>query len=86
MFLTAFPDLEVVVHEIVGSRGRAGVRASIRGTHLGEIFGVRPTGERVDVALYEFHHLQDGRISHTWHVEDCFGMLNRIGAWPAKQR
>ncbi len=82
MFFRAFPDLKVVVHEIVGSAGRAGVRASITGTHLGEIFGVPPTGQAVDVALHEFHHLEDGRLTHTWHLEDWFGMLNKIGAWP----
>jgi predicted ester cyclase len=82
MFFSAFPDLKIVVHEMVGSAGHAGVRASITGTHLGEIFGVAPTGQSVDIALHEFHHLQDGRITHTWHLEDWFGMLNRIGAWP----
>lgn len=82
MFLEAFPDLKIIVHEIVGSGGHAGVRASIVGTHRGPIFGVAPTGEVVDVALHEFHHLKGGRITHTWHLEDWFGMLNRIGAWP----
>ncbi len=84
MFLAAFPDLEIVVHEIVGSGSHAGVRASIRGTHLGEIFGVPPTSQKVDVALHEFHHLKDGKITHTWHLEDWFGMLNKIGAWPPR--
>ena len=58
------------------------MRASITGTHRGEIFGVPPTGQAVDVALHEFHHLKDGRLTHTWHLEDWFGMLNKIGAWP----
>ena len=44
VFLSAFPDLRIVVHEIFGSPGRAGVRASITGTHLGEVMGVAPTG------------------------------------------
>jgi predicted ester cyclase len=82
MFLKAFPDLKIVVHEIVGSSGHAGARCSITGTHLGEIFGVAPTGKVVDVALHEFHHLKGGKITHTWHLEDWFGMLNYIGAWP----
>lgn len=83
MFFAAFPDMKILIHEIVGASGRAGVRASIIGTHLGAIFGVPPTGKSVEVALHEFHHLEGGRISHTWHVEDWFGMLNQIGAWPA---
>jgi hypothetical protein len=45
MFLNAFPDLKIVVHEIVGSEGRAGVRASIVGTHSGEILeSLQPEG------------------------------------------
>lgn len=82
MFFKAFPDIKVVIHEIVGTTGHAGVRASITGTHQGELFGVASTGQFVHVALHEFHHLKDGRITHTWHLEDWFGMLNRVGAWP----
>jgi predicted ester cyclase len=82
MFLNALPDMKILIHEIVGSAGRAGVRASIVGTHKGELLGVPPTGKTVDVALHEFHHLENGRITHTWHLEDWFGMLNKIGAWP----
>ncbi len=81
MFLSAFPDLKIIIHEIVGSSSRAGVRASIVGTHLGPIFGVAPAGQSVDIALHEFHHLREGRISHTWHLEDWLEMLNQIGAW-----
>jgi predicted ester cyclase len=82
LFFEAFPDMKIVIHEIIGSRGHAGVRASITGTHDGAIFGVQATGKKVDVALHEFHHLEGGRITHTWHLEDWFGMLNGIGAWP----
>ena len=81
VFLTAFPDLKIVVHEIVGSPGRAGVRASITGTPLGEVMGVAPTGQPVDLALHEFHHLKNGLLTHTWHLEDWFGLFNRLGVW-----
>ncbi len=81
VFLVAFPDLKIVVHEIVGSPGRAGVRASITGTHLGDVMGVAPTGQGVDMALHEFHHLRDGLLTHTWHLEDWFGLFNRLGVW-----
>lgn len=81
-FFGAFPDLNITIHEIVGSAGRAGVRAEITGTQRGEVFGVAPTGKRVSISLHEFHHLKDGRITHTWHLEDWFGMLRQVGAWP----
>lgn len=81
VFLKAFPDMKIVVHEIVGSPGRAGVRASIIGTHLGEVMGVLPTGQPVEIALHEFHHLDGGLLTHTWHLEDWFGLFNRLGVW-----
>ncbi|MDR7378675.1 steroid delta-isomerase-like uncharacterized protein [Rhodoferax ferrireducens] len=81
-FKTAFPGMQIVIHEITGSRGRAAVRAEIRGTHQGEWFGIPATHKAVKIALHEFHHLQDGRITHTWHLEDWFGMFHQIGALP----
>ncbi len=84
-FIAAFPDINITIHEIVGTAGRAGVRAEITGTHLGEMFGIAPTGKPVSIALHEFHHLKDGLITHTWHLEDWFGMMNQVGAWPPTQ-
>lgn len=78
----AFPDLEIVVHDLIAAPGHVGVRASMVGTHLGEIHGVPPTGKKVNIALHEFHRLHNGKVTHTWHLEDWFGMLYQVGAWP----
>jgi predicted ester cyclase len=82
LFFAAFPDLRIEVDEIVGASGRAGVRARMVGTHQGEIFGVAASQQPIEVRLHEFHHLREGRVSHTWHLEDWFGMLQRMGTWP----
>ena len=82
-FIKAFPDIKITVHEVVGGQGRAGVRAEIAGTHTGEWFGVPPTGKAFNIALHEFHHLESGKITHTWHLEDWFGWLGQVGARPA---
>ncbi len=82
MLFTAFPDLQIVVDEVIAQPDRAGVRARMVATHQGEIFGLQPTGKSVSIALHEFHHFDCDRITHTWHLEDWFGMLHQIGAWP----
>ncbi len=82
MFFTAFPDLQIIIDDMIAQPDRAGVRARMVGTHQGEIFGLRPTGKPISIALHEFHHFKHDRISHTWHLEDWFGMLHQIGAWP----
>ncbi|GHO98040.1 hypothetical protein KSF_080880 [Reticulibacter mediterranei] len=83
-FIAAFPDIKITIKEMIGAPGHAGVRAEITGTHQGEWFGIAPTGKMISVAIHELHHLQDGKITHTWHLEDWFGMLNQVGAWPSK--
>lgn len=84
MFVAAFPDVKITIQDIFGHDGRAAVRAQITGTHLGEFFGIAPTGKPIAIAIHEFHQLTADRITHTWHLEDWFGMLNQIGAWPPK--
>ena len=84
LFTTAFPDVKITILDIFGRDGRAAVRARITGTHLGEFFGIAPTGKPIAIAIHEFHHLSADRITRTWHLEDWFGMLNQVGAWPPK--
>ena len=79
-FVAAFPDVRVKIHEIIGAPGRAAVRAEIVGTHGGEWFGVAPTGKRFTLPIHDFHHIQSGRVTRTWHLEDWFGWMNQVGA------
>jgi steroid delta-isomerase-like uncharacterized protein len=79
-FSAAFPDAKVTIHEIIGASGRAAVRAEISGTHSGEWFGVPATGIRFVLPIHEFHRIEDGRLTHTWHLEDWFGWLHQVGA------
>jgi predicted ester cyclase len=81
-FKACFPDVKITIHEIVGAQGRAAVRATLSGTHLGEWFGVAPTGRSFAIAIHEFHHLVNGRLTHTWHLEDWFGWFAQVGASP----
>ena len=79
-FIANFPDVEIVVGEIVGTHERAGVRAKIIFTHDKELMGIAPTHTKVEVAIHEFHHLKDGKITHTWHLEDWFSLVNAAQA------
>lgn len=81
-FLAAFPDAKIEVLDIIGAPGRAAVRAVMTGTHSGDWFGIAPTGRSFRVAIHEFHRIADGRLTHTWHLEDWFGWMNQIGARP----
>jgi steroid delta-isomerase-like uncharacterized protein len=81
-FKTAFPNLNIHVLEMIGASGRVAVRAEITGTHIGKWFGVPPTGKSFAIAIHEFHYIEKGLITHTWHLEDWFGWFAQIGASP----
>jgi len=82
MLGAAFPDVHITVHDMVQQPGKVGVRAEISGTHLGELFGIAPTGRQVSFRLHEFHTLADGVIATTWHMEDWYGLFMQLGRFP----
>lgn len=81
-FIAAMPDVHIQVHEVMQTPGRVGVRAEITGTHLGNFMGIAATGKEVSFPIFEFHHLSAGRITHTWHLEDWFGLFRQLGQFP----
>lgn len=81
-FRTAVPDLQVSIHDALAEAGRIAVRAELSGTHQGAFLGVPATGLPIRIVIHEFHELREGRIARTWHLEDLFGALAQIGAWP----
>lgn len=82
LLASAFPDLHIAVEDMLQEPGKIAVRAELTGTHLGEIFGIAPTGKRIRFRLYEFHNFAGGLITSTWHIEDWFGLFTQIGHFP----
>lgn len=83
-FAQAFPDVRIVIHDMIQAPGQIAVRAEITGTHLGELFGIAPTGKQVSFRLHEFHALDGKRVTTTWHMEDWFGLFLQLGQFPAQ--
>jgi NTE family protein len=86
-YRTAFPDLELHVEDTVSEGDKIAVRLRLRGTHEGSIFGVEPTGRRVEVSRIVIHHVDDGRIVETGMVEDTLGLIQQLrGSRPVVSR
>ena len=79
---SAFADLSFSPEEIIGETGKAAVRLSFSGRHVGEWMGVAATGKPFSIAWFEFHHIGGGRITHTWHLEDWSDWRRQIGVAP----
>lgn len=80
MFHEIFQGATATIHEIVGCPGRAAVRAELSGVLVGEWMGVPATNEPCSVQVHEFHHIENGRIVRSWHMEDWIGWMKQVGA------
>ena len=73
-----FEDGRVVLHDIVGGSGMVAVRGELRGVLRGEFLGVEGAGKPGVITIHEFHHIENGRIARSWHLEDLFGWLQQM--------
>jgi predicted ester cyclase len=74
-------ELDVRVDEIVVEDDRACVATTIRGVHTGTLFGLPPSGSRVEVAGIDMVRLDaDGRIAEHRGLTDTVGLMRQIAA------
>jgi steroid delta-isomerase-like uncharacterized protein len=83
IFRTAFPDLKLQTEFIVAEGDRVADHGIARGTHKGPLFGIPPTGKRIEITYSDTYRVQNGKIVEAWHVEDIAGIMQQIGAAPA---
>ena len=76
---------------LAGGLGRAGASIVLNGRDAAALAaaaaalsgqGIAATGKSYAIRLHEFHTFEGSQIAYTWHMEDWFGFLNQIGAWP----
>jgi predicted ester cyclase len=53
-------------------------RNMLRGTIKDQFLGLRRPGERIELMTMEFHHFDGDRIALTWHLEDFFGVYQKL--------
>ena len=83
MYMEAFPDLRMVVEDVVASGEKVVARVRTTGTHRGELMGLPATGKTVDVPLIDIVRFgDDGLASEHWGVFDTMTMMQQLGAVP----
>jgi predicted ester cyclase len=84
-FRSAFPDIKVAFDDVVAEGDTVMHRQTMRGTHLGEFFGIPPTGNRVTYTGCHLWRVRDGKVIEHHATNDDLGMLRQLGAIPAKE-
>jgi hypothetical protein len=55
----------------------------IRGTHLGELYGIPATGKPIEVTEVGQWRIQDGRIAEAWFLVDELALVHQLGLLPS---
>ena len=75
----AFPDRVDVIEDIVAEGDRVGMLWRLTGTHQGNLFGIPPTGRKIDVHEIGKFRLAAGKITEGWFLADELGLLKQLG-------
>jgi len=91
VFFTAFPDFNGVMETDIergGSSieladdGWAAATGTVTGTHLGEWFGIPPTGKQIEMRYSDFWRIEKGRLAENWVMIDHVGVFQQLGVDP----
>jgi steroid delta-isomerase-like uncharacterized protein len=82
MFRNAFPDLEITSDDQIAEGDKVAVLWTARGTHLGELMGIAPTGKPIDVRGMYLYRLAGGKLVERAGTRDMLGLMQQIGAIP----
>ena len=82
LMLSAFTERQTKVDEVFVEGDMAALRWTTVGTHTGELFGVHPTGIKVDTRGCSVFRFKDRKIAEAYIYEDWLGLLQQLGAVP----
>ncbi len=78
----SFPDWHSTFEELIAEGDRVAERWTGRGTHQGELWGILPTGKRVEGPGSVFYRIVDGKIVEFRAQFDMMGLMQQLGAVP----
>ncbi len=81
-YRNAYPDVHLTVEDLFVVGDRVAVRWVSRGTHLGEMMGIPPSGNQIEIMGISLFRIADGQVTEEWEGFDTLKMMQQIGAIP----
>jgi steroid delta-isomerase-like uncharacterized protein len=81
--LTAFPDSNFLIDDVVAEGDKVAVRHRLQGTHQAELQGIPATGRQVEIGAIVIFRIENGMIAEAWLNADIMGMMQQLGVVPA---
>ena len=80
VFRGAFPNVDIVVEDLVAEGDKVAARCSVRGKHTGDHLGVAASNAAVEFTGITIVRIKDGKIAEAWNNFDFLKMNKQIGA------
>ncbi|MFO1310595.1 MAG: ester cyclase [Burkholderiales bacterium] len=71
--------LKYEILDMVVGPDKVAVYVRMTGTHSGTLFGMKPSGGRIDVRQMQFERIEDGRIVEHWRLTDDLSLMKQMG-------
>lgn len=76
--MKAIPDIQFNIQDIFSDDNRAVIRFQFTGTHTGELFGIPPTGVKVNFSGVNIYRFENSKIAEVWQLWDWAGVLRQM--------
>ena len=78
-FRGAFPDIQVLVEDMIAEGDKVVARCTVRGKHTGDHLGIAASQSAVDFTGISILRVRDGKIVEAWNNFDFMRMNKQVG-------
>ena len=79
MFRQAFPNMTIVIEDMIAEGDKVVARCSVRGKHEGELMGRAATQSPVEFTGIAIVRIDNGKIVEAWNNFDFMTMYKQVG-------
>jgi steroid delta-isomerase-like uncharacterized protein len=62
-FTEGFPDIQMVVHELIAEGNKVAIWFTVHGTHLGTYADIPATGNPIEWSIVDLYTIENGKIA-----------------------
>jgi predicted ester cyclase len=77
-YLSAFPDANYFIDDILAEGDRTVIRCTLRATHKGTFKELPASGKRITIQQFEMHKIVERKILEAWGFSDSQSMIEQI--------
>ena len=79
VYMSAFPDAQCPVDEIISDGDRVMVRWTARATHTGKLLQIGPTGKKINVSGVDIYRFLNGKLQDHRIIWDAMTFAQQLG-------